>query len=93
VLHEAGQVAEANIDEIDVLVLDELQDLFRLAEHATSCCGTRRIVAGPVSASGQAPAGADFQANTPMSTRITFRTGAPEQVPEAIVAAIIDAGD
>jgi hypothetical protein len=64
VLHDAGQVTEANIDELDVLVLDELQDLFRLAEHATSCCGTRRVAAGPFSASGPTLSAQDFSANT-----------------------------
>ena len=36
VLHHAGQVAEADVDELDVLVLDELQDLVGVAEHPSS---------------------------------------------------------
>ena len=41
VLHHAGQVAEPDVDELDVLVLDERQDLVGVAEHPTSCGGAR----------------------------------------------------
>jgi hypothetical protein len=37
VLHDAGQVDEANIDELDVLLLDELEDLVCVLEHISSC--------------------------------------------------------
>ena len=36
VLHDAGQVAEADVDELDVLVLDEAQDFVGVAEHPSS---------------------------------------------------------
>ena len=39
VLHDTGQVAEADVDELDVLVLDETQDLVRVAEHSSSLGG------------------------------------------------------
>ena len=39
VLHHARQVAEPDIDELDVLVLDEREDLVRCAEHLASCDG------------------------------------------------------
>ena len=33
VLHDAGQVAEADVDELDALVLDVPQDLSAVGEH------------------------------------------------------------
>jgi hypothetical protein len=36
VLHDAREVAEAHVHELDVLVLDVLKDLVGVAEHPTS---------------------------------------------------------
>jgi hypothetical protein len=36
VLHHTGEVAEANVDHLDALVLDVLEKLFAVAEHSSS---------------------------------------------------------
>ena len=36
VLHDARQVAEADVDHLDALVLDVLQQLFAVLEHSSS---------------------------------------------------------
>ena len=36
VLHDAGQVTEADVDHLDALVLDVLQQLFAVLEHSSS---------------------------------------------------------
>ena len=41
VLHDPGQVAEPDVDELHVLVLDVLQDLLGSAEHPSSLLGAR----------------------------------------------------
>ena len=43
VLHQAGQVAEPDVEHLDVVVLDELQEFFGGGEHAWA---PRRLVAG-----------------------------------------------
>ena len=66
VLHDAGQVAEPDVDELDVLVLDVLQDLVGVVEHDTSCSPQRALVVhrwGAFASHGSDPVGSGAAAS------------------------------
>ena len=53
VLHDARQVAEPDVDELDVLVLDVPQDLVGVAEHPSSSSPGGRLPSAPTDARGR----------------------------------------
>ena len=50
VLHDAGQIAEADVDELDTLLFDVLDDLAGIVEHISSIrtVGARVVLTVPV---------------------------------------------